>query len=258
MIKQTPGVKTVTMTTNGVALAEQAGKLKEAGLDGVNVSLDTLDREEFAAWTGRDSLEQVLDGIRTVQELGIPMKLNAVLAGAQSCEKPETAALLTGIQRCEKLIAFAQEYGLCLRFIEMMPIGYGSQYACRETQDLLNELEKRYGRAEPLERKVACYGSGPAVYYHFEKLQQPVGLIRAIHESFCAGCNRVRLTAEGRLKLCLCYEDSVDLRAVLRSGQTDGDLADSIREAVWRKPAQHCFGESKGITEKELMGRIGG
>jgi cyclic pyranopterin phosphate synthase len=243
MIKSVPGVKTLTLTTNGVALAEYAEALKAAGLDGINVSLDTVDPAEYEKITGRAELAQVMAGIERAVSQEIPVKLNAV----------------TGVVRDYKdLILFTDQHGLILRFIEMMPIGYGRAYAKGGSNELFAYLEECYGKAEPLHKYECDYGTGPAVYYRFPKLHQPLGFIMAVNNKFCDSCNRVRLTSDGRLKPCLCYEDGTDLREILRSEADDKKLEAVIKEAVLEKRLEHCFGKPELITEEKSMVQIGG
>jgi cyclic pyranopterin phosphate synthase len=243
MIKNTKGVKSVTMTTNGARLSEHAAALGNAGLNGVNVSLDTVDAKEFLHLTGQDALPLVLSGIEAAQRQGLLVKLNAVIEAA---DDPQG------------LIQYAQRQGLLLRFIELMPIGYGKTYTRTKGEDFLAKLEKDYGESTRIHPEKEDYGFGPAVYYRFPALSMPIGLIRAVHHPFCTGCNRVRLTAEGKLKLCLCYEDGTDLRQILRSTDSREPLMAAISEALKKKPAEHCFLQEEQMTEKESMVKIGG
>ena len=198
-IREIPGVETITMTTNGVLLGNYGKQLKEAGVDGVNISLDTLDPEEFYKITGKRELQEVLAGIRAAKTAGLPVKLNAV-------NRKELDPI--------PLVRYAQEENLPLRFIEMMPVGYGKKYVGRSNEELRETLEAVCGKAECMTNReeLSRMGSGPAVYYQFSDLKVPVGFISAIHGKFCDTCNRVRLTAEGYLKLCLCYDEGEDLR----------------------------------------------
>lgn len=243
-IRKIPGVETITMTTNGVLLGNYAKQLKEAGVDGVNISLDTLDPEEFCQITGKRELPAVLAGIRAAKDAGLPVKLNAV-------NRKELDPV--------PLVRYAQNENLPLRFIEMMPVGYGKQYVGRSNEELREMLEKTFGTAEKLvdSEELSRMGSGPAVYYRFSDLKVPVGFISAIHGKFCDTCNRVRLTAEGYLKLCLCYDQGVDLRHVLREGEKE-NLRTVMEEAIFRKPAAHCFERPSEMTETHEMVKIGG
>lgn len=243
-IRKIPGVETITMTTNGVLLEPYAKQLKEAGVDGVNISLDTLDPEEFCQITGKRELPAVLAGIRAAKDAGLPVKLNVV-------NRKELDPV--------PLVRYAQNENLPLRFIEMMPVGYGKQYVGRSNEELREMLEKIFGTAEKLvdSEELSRMGSGPAVYYRFSDLKVPVGFISAIHGKFCDTCNRVRLTAEGYLKLCLCYDQGVDLRHVLREEEKE-NLRTVMEEAIFRKPAAHCFEHPSEMTETHEMVKIGG
>ena len=243
-IRKIQGVETITMTTNGVLLGNYAKQLKEAGVDGVNISLDTLDPEEFCQITGKRELPAVLAGIRAAKDAGLLVKLNAV-------NRKELDPV--------PLVRYAQNENLPLRFIEMMPVGYGKQYVGRSNEELREMLEKTFGTAEKFvdSEELSRMGSGPAVYYRFSDLKVPVGFISAIHGKFCDTCNRVRLTAEGYLKLCLCYDQGVDLRHVLREEEKE-NLRTVMEEAIFRKPAAHCFERPSEMTETHEMVKIGG
>lgn len=243
-IGEIPGVETITMTTNGVLLGNYAKQLKEAGVDGVNISLDTLDPEEFFKITGKRELQEVLAGIRAAKTAGLPVKLNAV-------NRKELDPI--------PLVRYAQEENLPLRFIEMMPVGYGKKYVGRSNEELRETLEAVCGNAECMTNReeLSRMGSGPAVYYQFSDLKVPVGFISAIHGKFCDTCNRVRLTAEGYLKLCLCYDEGEDLRRVLREGEKE-NLRTIMEQTIFRKPAAHCFEHPAEMTETHEMVKIGG
>lgn len=243
-IREIPGVETITMTTNGVLLGNYAKQLKEAGVDGVNISLDTLDPEEFFKITGKRELQEVLAGIRAAKTAGLPVKLNAV-------NRKELDPI--------PLVRYAQEENLPLRVIEMMPVGYGKKYVGRSNEELRETLEAVCGNAECMTNReeLSRMGSGPAVYYQFSDLKVPVGFISAIHGKFCDTCNRVRLTAEGYLKLCLCYDEGEDLRRVLREGEKE-NLRTIMEQTIFRKPAAHCFEHPAEMTETHEMVKIGG
>lgn len=243
-IREIPGVETITMTTNGVLLGNYGKQLKEAGVDGVNISLDTLDPEEFYKITGKRELQEVLAGIRAAKTAGLPVKLNAV-------NRKELDPI--------PLVRYAQEENLPLRFIEMMPVGYGKKYVGRSNEELRETLEAVCGKAECMTNREELFrmGSGPAVYYQFSDLKVPVGFISAIHGKFCDTCNRVRLTAEGYLKLCLCYDEGEDLRRVLREGEKE-NLRTIMEQTIFRKPAAHCFEHPAEMTETHEMVKIGG
>lgn len=243
-IREIPGVETITMTTNGVLLGNYGKQLKEAGVDGVNISLDTLDPEEFFKITGKRELQEVLAGIRAAKTAGLPVKLNAV-------NRKELDPI--------PLVRYAQEENLPIRFIEMMPVGYGKKYVGRSNEELRETLEAVCGNAECMTNReeLSRMGSGPAVYYQFSDLKVPVGFISAIHGKFCDTCNRVRLTAEGYLKLCLCYDEGEDLRRVLHEGEKE-NLRTIMEQTIFRKPAAHCFEHPAEMTETHEMVKIGG
>lgn len=243
-IREISGVETITMTTNGVLLGNYGKQLKEVGVDGVNISLDTLNPEEFYKITGKRELQEVLAGIRAAKTAGLPVKLNAV-------NRKELDPI--------PLVRYAQEENLPLRFIEMMPVGYGKKYVGRSNEELREALEAVCGKAECMTNReeLSRMGSGPAVYYQFSDLKVPVGFISAIHGKFCDTCNRVRLTAEGYLKLCLCYDEGEDLRRVLREGEKE-NLRTILEQTIFRKPAAHCFEHPAEMTETHEMVKIGG
>lgn len=243
-IREISGVETITMTTNGVLLGNYGKQLKEVGVDGVNISLDTLNSEEFYKITGKRELQEVLAGIRAAKTAGLPVKLNAV-------NRKELDPI--------PLVRYAQEENLPLRFIEMMPVGYGKKYVGRSNEELRETLEAVCGKAECMTNReeLSRMGSGPAVYYQFSDLKVPVGFISAIHGKFCDTCNRVRLTAEGYLKLCLCYDEGEDLRRVLREGEKE-NLRTIMEQTIFRKPAAHCFEHPAEMTETHEMVKIGG
>ena len=238
-IKNVSRIETVGMTTNGVLLAEYAKSLKEAGLDSVNVSLDTLDKTEFQRLTGRDELKAVLAGIDAAKEVKIPVKINAV--NYQHLD-------------WKSILDYTNTMQVPVRFIEMMPIGYGAAYTGGPNEELFRQIEACYGSAS----ETGKHGAGPAVYYRFPGLNMDVGFISAMHHKFCSSCNRIRLTSEGYLKLCLCYEKGVDLRAVLRDPGREQTLQEVIRTAIFEKPAEHCFEQVSEMTEHKAMVRIGG
>ena len=242
MLKAIPGVKTVTMTTNGTRLSSYAAELKKAGLDGINVSLDTLDAGAFAKLTGQTffPLSSVLEGIKATQQADIPLKLNTVNRRDLDWKT---------------LLSYAKDRHLIVRFIEMMPIGYGKDYMGTSNKDLFAKIQELYGTGTPV---TARKGNGPANYYRFENYPEEIGFISAIHHKFCDTCNRIRLSSEGYLKLCLCYEQGMDLRELLRNGSSMREIKAQMQQAIARKPMEHCFSEKEKMTEKQVMAQIGG
>ncbi|MBO6015817.1 MAG: GTP 3',8-cyclase MoaA, partial [Lachnospiraceae bacterium] len=155
----------------------------------------------------------------------------------------------------EEVALLAKDDPVDVRFIELMPLGCGKGYDGVESDELLCRLEERFGRAESLRSET---GVGPACYYRFAGFQGRIGFISPLSHQFCHACNRVRLTSDGFLKLCLQYPDGVDLKTPLRGGCTDDELADLIGEAIRRKPAAHAFRDAAGLCEERKMVQIGG
>lgn len=240
------GIQEIAMTTNGVLLGEQALALKEAGLTQVNISLDTLNPKTFEEITGVAALDKVLSGIEKSLQVGLKVKLNCV-----PCKEWNMEDL------CE-IAALAQKYPLDVRFIELMPVGCGKEYHGMSSDAVRSILEKEYGKAVPLLVENKALG-GPAQYYEFQGFKGKVGFISAMSHKFCENCNRVRVTAEGRLKLCLHYNKGIELRALLRSGNTDEQIKEKIEEAVMQKPRAHNF-ENLQVKDADLrrMVQIGG
>lgn len=246
-IKQIKEVASVHLTTNGVLLKEKAEQLKQAGIDSINVSLDTLDEKEYQVLTGGGKLSNVLEGIKKAAELKIPIKINAVLR-----EQTDVCALA----------AFAEQNHVTLRFIEMMPIGFGKILPVKPKSKVLETLQERYGRYERIIQRKADsqeeYGHGPAVYYQFSDLNISIGLIQAIHGKFCDRCNRVRITSEAKLKPCLASAKVIDLRPALEDTENPDKLAELMWQAVFRKPKSHHFEEQNPEKSSETMNQIGG
>jgi len=246
-IKDIDGIEEVTMTTNGVLLGPMAEELSEAGLDAVNVSLDSMNSESFCRITRRDCLGEVLDGIRKACSQGIRTKINCVPIAELN------GADLTGI------ISIAREYPIDVRFIELMPIGLGKNYSPVSNEELLLRMEREFGKPELSKAK---HGNGPAVYYDLPGFKGSVGFISAISNEFCESCNRIRLTADGNLKLCLHYNKGIALKPLLRGGISKEELKKVIENAIYNKPLHHSFngGSTENAENVELknMVQIGG
>ena len=245
-LKETPGIRRVTLTTNAVLLAEQLPALLDAGLDSVNISLDTLRPEVFRQITARDDFAAVQAGLQAALQSGLPVKLNCVpQAGVNEGE-------------LEALAALAKDNAMQVRFIEMMPIGYGASMLCISGPELRARFARRWPELAPLSpAQEHALGDGPAVYYTVPGWQGSIGFIAAVHGKFCASCNRVRLTSQGFLRPCLASETGCDLRALLRSGADDAQLLAAIRETIWAKPREHHFNDSS-MPATRGMYRIGG
>lgn len=241
-IYEIPGTEQVTLTTNGVLLKDQLAELKEAGLKSVNISLDTLDRKKFTKITGFDKMNLVLESIEAAMDAGMKVKLNAVMhdKGYQEDFK--------------KLVDLAKDNPLDVRFIEMMPIGYGADAYLVSNETLMEQLAEMYGDVEP---DYDVKGNGPAVYYKIPGFKGSIGFISAIHGKFCRNCNRIRLTSMGEIKSCLCFDNGICLKEAIKNGDSS-EINRLLRESISEKPEEHCFGDLRGITERKNMIQIGG
>lgn len=244
MLRGIEGIRTLALTTNGVLLAEQLPALRAAGLDEVNISLDTLDRAQYAEITRRDDLPRALAGLRAAMETpGLTVKVNCVPLGENE-------------EQLVPLAALTRDGDLSVRFIELMPLGIGASLTRRTERQVLERLEAAFGPAQPAGTDERA---GPARYVTFPGFRGKVGLISAVSRPFCDGCNRVRLTAAGFLKTCLQYETGVDLRPLLDAGAEDDTVLAAIRAAVRDKPPGHHFGEpAVAGDEWRNMNEIGG
>jgi len=240
-IKKIPGVRSVSLTTNAVLLAQHAKQLKEAGIDSINVSLDTIDASEYEHITKKPLLDKVEHGIDAAIECGIRVKINAVLT-------PQTDVVA--------LTRYASKKGTDIRFIEMMPVGEGHTNGVKPYEKVIGALLKVYGNpchidTENREEINSGYNNadnGPAEYYRFHGLDIRVGLIQAIHGKFCDTCNRIRVTADGRLMPCLGSSVTMDL--VPDSCEFTGDLekdfviVQALKAAIKAKPGCHNFDDN--------------
>ena len=243
-IKKIPGVRSVSLTTNAVLLAQHAKWLKEAGIDSINVSLDTIDASEYERITKKPLLEEVKHGINAAIECGIRVKINVVLT-------PQTDVVA--------LTRYVAKKGTDIRFIEMMPVGEGHTNGVEPYKKVIGTLSKLYGepcRINTEKTKEINSGNdkrkipdnGPAEYYIFPELGIRVGLIQAIHGKFCDTCNRIRVTADGRLMPCLGSSVTMDL--VPDSCEFTDDLekdfviVQALKAAIKAKPGCHNFNDN--------------
>ena len=242
-LKSLPGVRQVTLTTNGLLLPSLLDGLLDAGLDAVNISLDTRDNAQYQFITrSSHTADEVLHTIRLCAGR-LPTKINAVLL-------PETAAQLIPLAR------LAEELPVDVRFIERMPLGAADIGAAEPVhREVIDRLHAVWPDLAPVQER---RGNGPARYYASSGLRGCIGLIEAVSHAFCASCNRVRLTSTGLLKPCLCYETGTDLKPLLRGSADNAALREAIEQAVQGKPAAHCFAEQQAVTERKSMNQIGG
>lgn len=222
-----PGIEDLSLSTNGTQLAKHAASLKRAGVTRLNVSLDSLDRERIRAICRRDVLAQVLDGLEAARREGFPLiKLNMV------------ATAVTTDDEIDAMVAYCFDRHFVLRLIETMPVGEtGRSVGHRPLGPVRERLRQRFGLVDGV-----VPGGGPARYLVAPDGRFQIGFITPISQHFCETCNRVRLSVDGTLHLCLGGEDRVDFRPLLRGGCSDGDLAQALLEGLRRKPARHDFG----------------
>ena len=235
----------VAMTTNGATMRSLAVKLRAAGLRRVNISLDTLDRERFAAMTRRDELPRVLDGIDAACAAGFdPVKINTVVMRG------------TNDDEIVDLATFGRERGVEVRFIEWMPLDAGGDWGRGQVvgQD---EIVARIDAVYPLEQLTAR-GAAPADRWRYRDGGGTVGVIPSVTKPFCGDCDRVRLTADGQFRTCLFATDETDLRGALRSGESDDQLAVRIERAVAGKWAGHHINQVDFVRPARSMSQIGG
>ena len=250
-LKAIPGIETVAMTTNGVLLGAMLDELLDAGLDAVNLSLDTLDGGKFFSITRRPMFGAVMDTLeRLTAEKRLDVKMNCVpIAGVNDDEIMALAAI-------------ARDYPIKMRFIELMPIG------CARTEGYCGvpmgkvraRLKDAFGALLPVGEAAHCGAvpMGPAAYVKPAGFRGALGFIDAMEHKFCDTCNRVRLTAEGFLKLCLYSNAGLDTRALLRGGATDAQLREAIARAVWKKPEEHYFEMDSETRDRRAMYQVGG
>ena len=238
-----PGLDDLSLSTNATQLARHAQALKAAGVSRLNVSLDSLRRDCMTEVTGRDSLPQILDGLMAAKAAGLaPIKINMVA--------------MQGVNEhdIEAMVGFCIEHGFILRLIEAMPMGdTGRNAQYLDVQPVLARLRDTVG----LTPQTATLGGGPARYWATTDGRFTLGVISPISQHFCATCNRVRLSVDGTLYMCLGQEESVALRPLLRAGISDTELENVIRDAIELKPERHEFREQPGKVVR-IMAKTGG
>lgn len=245
-IAATPGIETVAMTTNGLMLSEIAGPLAEAGLQRVNISIDTINPEKFKTLTRWGEVDEVWHGIDAATRAGLGIKLNAVVVrGYNDQDDVVDLARLT----------FDNPWQV--RFIEMMPFGGISDF---QLAGIVSEEELRETISTSLGSLTVINGGeldGEARLFKLPNALGTVGFISSVTQPFCAGCSRARLTADGRLRLCLLREKEVNLLKPMRDGASDQELKEIIEEGIWWKPWGHGL-EQEIIPLNRVMSEIGG
>jgi GTP 3',8-cyclase len=236
----------ITLTTNGIGLDKRAATLKAAGLDRINVSLDTVDAAHFAHITRRDRLSDVLAGLQAAKAAGLsPVKVNAVL-------DPDT-----GLDDAVSLLRFCLDGGYQLRIIEQMPLDAGHEWQRGKAigaDDVLDTLRRHFD----LTPDPAPRGSAPAELWQVDGGRGQVGIIASVSHAFCSACDRTRLTADGQVRNCLFARQETDLRSLMRSGADDDAVEAAWRAAMWAKAAGHGINDPDFVQPDRPMSAIGG
>lgn len=242
-IKKLPGIECVTLTTNGTMLRKKLPVLKKAGIDGINISLDSMNPVVYKKVTGFNRLEEVLEAVQSCIALEIPTKLNCVV--------------LKEVNESEirEFVKMAKQYPVIVRFIEMMPLGEGSRFESVSGVLLRKQLEQEFG---VLYSAWDVAGNGPAVYYHGEDFKGRIGFINAVSQCFCAYCNRIRMSADGYIQLCLSHPDGWNMKHAIRSGMTDDEIKQKFITLLKNKPAGHDFNLDIKERKPHDMWQIGG
>ena len=245
-IARTPGVRSLSMTTNGILLSRLARPMAEAGLERVNVSLDTLDPEKFRRLTRWGSLDDVWKGIQAAEDAGLaPIKINAVVVQGYNQADVVNLAELT------------LEHPWQVRFIEMMPFAGATELQINQTvtaEEMKSRIESALGELQTVNGGKL---DGEARLFRLPGACGDIGFISSVTQPFCAACNRARLTADGRLRLCLLREGEVDLLTPLRAGATLDDLRQLVLDGIWMKPWGHRLADGL-IPMNRVMSEIGG
>lgn len=239
MLHEIDGIEQVTMTTNGILLDKYINELVDNGLDAINISIDSLNPEKYQEVTRNGNLDDALRGLRKAIESGITVKVNTVLYPGDDWKQ---------------MVRIAQNDYVDVRFIETMPIGMGTEYEGAFREDVISFFKEQGITAS--EEKI-IRGNGPAVYYKPEGYKGCIGIIAPIHGKFCNTCNRIRLSATGMIKPCLCYKERYDLKKCVREG-TEEDIYETLKSAILAKPESHKFSEKDCVTETMCMSGIGG
>lgn len=243
-IKEIDGIDNVTMTTNGILLENVIDDLVNAGLDAVNISIDTLREDRYREITRLGDINKVMRGIKKcLTYKNLKVKINCVPIKGENEEE-----LL-------ELINLCKDNDISIRFIEIMPIGLGRNMKGFTDEEIIEIVERNIGKLTPYHGKL---GNGPSNYYSLEGYKGKIGFISAVNHKFCESCNRVRLTCEGFLKACLQYSIGTDLRELLRSGKSDEEILEAIKNTIYNKPEEHSFNLIIEKEEQKAMSQIGG
>jgi cyclic pyranopterin phosphate synthase len=246
MIREVPGIHDIALTTNGYFLAAQARRLKDAGLDRINVSLDSLDAETFSAMARREYFKETWEGIEEALRCGLsPVKVNVVLIRGINDGEVESFARL------------ARTRPIVVRFIEFMPIGLDDGWSAAKVVPTAEVLERigAVARIVPVSGRTP---GAPAEAYRFEDGRGEIGVISSVTQPFCGDCNRVRVTSDGKFRTCLFSLKETDLRSLLRGGASDREIASAIAGAVLLKEEGHLIIRPGFVRPERTMSSIGG
>jgi cyclic pyranopterin phosphate synthase len=245
-VSKIPGLQDLAMTTNGFLFPEKASKLRNAGLRRISFSLDSLDPSNFKKITGRDGLEEVLTSIKLAQDLGFhPVKVNAVVI--RDINDHEIVSLAE----------FAREHNLSFRFIEFMPLDSARAWLKEMVvsgREILQRLQERFS----LKPVPSDNPAETATRWSFDDGRGEIGIIAPVSEPFCGHCNRIRMTADGKIRTCLFSVTEHDLRAMLRDGSSDEQISEWLKGVVWQKEERHHIGEADFVPASRSMSCIGG
>jgi cyclic pyranopterin phosphate synthase len=246
MLKAIPGIDDIALSTNAVLLGEHAQALAAAGLNRVNVSIDSLNPERFRKITRRDYASRALAGIAAAETAGLtPIKINCVaMRGANDDELAAIAAL-------------SIDHAYHVRFIEIMPL-HGNEAFQEGWYMPATEILERVRTLGDLEQCAGPNGNGPARYWRLPGAKGTIGVISPLSHNYCETCNRVRLTADGQLRLCLFGDNQVDLRHPLRQGATIDEIAELVRNAIKEKPEHHNLSLGHPSSNLEALSQVGG
>lgn len=242
-VKKLPNIKEIYITTNGTCLGDKLRELIEAGVDGVNISLDTLREDRYRYITRGGDFNKTMGSVFKAIDSGIRVKINTV-----AMKKFNDDEILD-------FAALSEKYPVDIRFIELMPIGGKKEFE-KISSDLIKEIILK-------NKEIAVYKDekrieGPAEYIKLKDGKGRIGFISPLSHSFCNNCNRIRLTSKGFVKQCLHWKYGVSIREFLRSNKSDEDIKNAIRECIYSKPQEHCFNKISENVDKQYMSQIGG
>lgn len=240
-IRKIPKIEDITLTTNGIYLKKYVNILKKYNIKSVNVSLDTIDENTYKKITGFDYLECVKSSIKYAINNDLNIKINSVIMKDFN-------------ENIFGLAEIAKNNKISVRFIELMPMGEGRKYKYIQGSEIIKILEEKYGEFIRTDYK----SNGPCVYYKNNNFKGTIGLITAVSNCFCSQCNRIRMTSDGFIKLCLYYNKGINIKEMIDSGATDDEIKAAIKHIISQKPESHHFGMIDKNSENKNMVQIGG